>query len=382
MVDLMVLYNLRIWAVLLTLLIVNWCGFLYAQEPYRVTPKRIAVLTLKNKLGSYQNEINYLTAMIRGEVARRLSEEYLVMTEENIISLLPTDKPLEDCVSDCQITLGREIGASYIITGELVKFGQSLRLFIRMHNTYSGRLISNEIAKGTTLESLEDPTQYAVTRLLDQLTKKSNMKPKATPNTLRIKGGSERTSVTDIQSKLEQKSSHPNSSETLAKKDPKWSFEGDIGVTQIDLDDINQISFGLGFKRIFADYLQFSLNLHYGALSDNYYLDEEDTNYEIEYVSFLPAFGFHYSRDAWTIHSEFGLGFTLGSSEIEVNSSTGFSNSSSGFNSLALMLGGGTFYQLTQTMSIGLNLRYISINVSELVVPNFWQSTIGFSWKL
>lgn len=378
----MVLYNSRLWAIYLTLLIVGWCSSLYAQKPHRVTPKRIAVLTLKNKLGSHQNETNYLTAMIRGEVARRLSETYLVMTEENIASLLPTDKPLEDCVSDCQITLGREIGASYIITGELVRFGQSLRLFIRLHNTYSGRLMANEIAKATTLELLEDPTQDAVTRLLDQLTKKSNINPKGTPKTLIVKGVSERTSVTDNQPKLEQKTSHPNSSETLSQTDSKWSFEGDLGVIQIDFDEINQISFGLGFKRILADHLQLSLNLHYGALSDDYYLDEENTNYEIEYFSFLPAFGFRFVRDALTFHTEFGLGFAFGSTDIETYSPTRSTNSSSGFNSLALMLGGGTLYQLTQTMSIGLNLRYISINVSELVVPNFWQSTIGFSWKL
>lgn len=68
--------------------------------------------------------------MIRGEVARQLSETYLVMTEENMIALLPADKALENYVRDCQITLGRESGASYILTGELVRFGQSLRLFI------------------------------------------------------------------------------------------------------------------------------------------------------------------------------------------------------------------------------------------------------------
>jgi opacity protein-like surface antigen len=349
---------------------------------HRVTPKRIAVLTLKNKLGSYQNETNYLTAMIRGEVARSLSETYLVMTEENIASLLPTDKPLEDCVSDCQITLGREIGASYIITGELVRFGQSLRLFIRLHNTHSGRLMANEIAKASTLESLENPTQDAVTRLLDQLTKKSNTNPKEIPKTLVVKKVSEPTSVTDSQPKLEQKTSHPNLSETQSQTDSKWSFEGDLGVTQIDFDEINQISFGLGFKRTLADHFHLSLNLHYGALSDDYFIDYENTNYDVEYVSFLPAFGVRFVRDALTFHTEFGLGFAFGSANIETYSPTSSTNSSSGFNSLALMLGGGTLYQLTQTMSISLNLRYLSINISELVVPNFLQSTIGFSWKL
>ena len=348
----------------------NLCG-LGAQVLNKVEPKRVAVLTLVNKLNSHHNEIDYLTAMIRGEVARRLSDNYLVMTEENMIALLPEDKSLEDCVSDCQITVGREIGASYIITGELIRFGQSLRLFIRLHNTRSGRLISNEIAKASNLESIEEPVQNAVTRLLDTITKSNII------NTRQEKTKFKPAHVTP---KLETLQSHTASSVTHRKKKITWSFEGEVGVTQVDLDDINQPSFGLGAKRILNDHFYFSSTLHYGGLTDNFNDAIENTDYRFSYLNLLPTLGYYFVHQSLTIFTSVGLGFSMGSKYVETYTNDKSSEESSGFSGLNLMLGGGSSYLFSNGMSVGVNIRYISIDLDMAISPSFFQNTLSFSW--
>ena len=50
------------------------------------------------------------------------------MTQENIEVLLPPNTKLEDCTSECQVETGRTIGARYIITSEVLRFGSSLRI--------------------------------------------------------------------------------------------------------------------------------------------------------------------------------------------------------------------------------------------------------------
>ena len=358
--------------VYLVLLIVFHSTNLYAQASPTDAPQRVAVLTLKNKLNSHQNEINYLTAMIRGEVARQLSSAYLVMTEENIISLLPANKPLEDCVSDCQITLGREIGASYIITGELVRFGQSLRLFILLHNTRSGRLISNEIAKAKTLEGIEEPTQKAVARLLDKLTENR-------AGIVKVKPPKSKQEVTVAPPQLEKKttpSALPALSKDQAKNKLNWSFIGEFGVTQYEPDDINDLSFGLGMKHLLNDYFQFGINLHYGRFKRFYYAsDNEEVDYTIKYLNILPTIGYYFTHQAWTIYAEFGLGFAFGSKNILTISS----DESSGISSLNLMLGSGVSFQLSQTIGVGLNIRYLSMDVSGIEPPTFFQNTLYIS---
>ena len=367
----MSLIRLKSSLIYIALVLLGNLSDLGAQAPTNVELKRIAVLTLVNKLNSHDNEINYLTAMIRGEVARRLSDDYLVMTEENMIALLPEDKALEDCVSDCQITVGREIGASYIITGELIRFGRSLRLFIRLHDTRSGRLISNEIAKAKTLEDIEKPTQNAVTRLLDTISK---------TKTINNKQEITKSKPSNVTPKLETLRSHPAFSVTQRQTKIKWLFGGEVGVTQVDFDDINQLSFGLGVKRILNNYFYFSSNLHYGDLTDNYNDAIEDVDYRISYLNLLQTFGYYYTYQSLTILTEVGLGFATGSKDIDTYSLDQSSRESSGFNGLNLMLGCGINYQFGKSMSLGLNIRYISIDIDHVVSPSFFQNTLSLSW--
>lgn len=151
----------------------------YAESELEPEVKRIAVLQLSNRLEMSPAEIEYLTGIVRLEAAKRLPSSYLVMTQENILSLLPPEKTLEDCQGECEVDIGRLLGARYIITGEVLRFGSSLRLTLRLHDTSSGRLISSEIAKGKQIEDLEEPTARSIQTLLQSLNPNGALKARA-----------------------------------------------------------------------------------------------------------------------------------------------------------------------------------------------------------
>ena len=353
---------------------------LHAQKPASTPPARVAVLTLKNKLNSHQGEIAYLTAMIRGEVARQLSTSYLVMTEANVLALLPADKPLEECVSDCQITLGREIGAAYIITGEVVRFGQSLRLFILLHNTHSGRLVAQEIARAKTIEEIETPTQEAVTRLLGQLTERRLPAQSAHPKTKRdVKTTAPQPELNVTSPAVAQ---DPTLAQDQSQRDLKWSVSGELGVTQHVLDDIDNMSFGLSVRRLLSDYFHVSLNLHSGKFSNVYDEFDESVEYTIQYLNLLPAFGCQFAHEAWTFYAELGVGVTFGSQDVYTSSPTSSSSGSTGMSSPNLTLGGGLSYQLSRALGVGLAIRYLSIDSSEVGAATIYQNTLALSWAL
>jgi hypothetical protein len=138
-----------------------------------VNKPRVAVLTLRNRIDMTQSEVDYLTSLVRQAAADYLSKDYVIMTQENIEVLLPPDTNLNDCVSECQVETGRTIGARYIITGEVLRFGKTLRLSIRMHETKVGRLVASSRVTAKTIEDLEDPSVSAVAAMLKKISPKS-----------------------------------------------------------------------------------------------------------------------------------------------------------------------------------------------------------------
>ena len=141
----------------------------------QTSQERLAVLRLRNRINMSREEIEYLTGLVRRIASKRLALDYLIMTQENIEVLLPPNTNLEECVSECQVETGRTIGARFIITGEVLRFGKSLRLTLRMHDTKTGQLISSEVAKSKDIEGLESPTEKAVDLLITQIKKNTQL---------------------------------------------------------------------------------------------------------------------------------------------------------------------------------------------------------------
>ncbi|MDP8222383.1 MAG: hypothetical protein P9L99_03415 [Candidatus Lernaella stagnicola] len=92
--------------------------------------EKIAILDLINKSGLPENDVYFLTELIRGQVKRSLpSSSYSIMTRENIFELLSPDMDLKKCTeAECEVQVGRQLGAAYIITGDALIFDRRLHL--------------------------------------------------------------------------------------------------------------------------------------------------------------------------------------------------------------------------------------------------------------
>lgn len=128
---------------------------------------KLAVLELRNDAGLGAAEVAYLTDRVRGFASQSLpSSAYLVMTRESIQGLLPAGVKLVDCLSSqCEVEVGRRIGADYIVTGEILKFGDELRMNLKVHHCVSGAFLGSETAGGPRLSDVETGAPAAAGRL-------------------------------------------------------------------------------------------------------------------------------------------------------------------------------------------------------------------------
>ncbi len=146
------------------LLLVLACSWIPAAQ---AGAARLAVLELRNDAGLSVAEMAYLTDRVRGDASQDLSPgAFLVMTRESIQELLPPGVRLVDCLSsECEVAVGRRIGADYIVTGEILKFGDELRMNLKVHHCVSGAFLGSETAGGARLADLEGGVAAACGRL-------------------------------------------------------------------------------------------------------------------------------------------------------------------------------------------------------------------------
>ena len=138
---------------------------LLAAVPALCAPARIAVLEFQNPAGLTEQEVVYITELARGAAARLPAAKYFVMTRENILEQLPPGTTLDECVGECEVETGRKVGADFVLTGEVIRFGASLRVLMKLHDTKTGRLLGNERASGPKVDALERPVEQAAWRL-------------------------------------------------------------------------------------------------------------------------------------------------------------------------------------------------------------------------
>ena len=86
---------------------------------------RSTVLTAEEK--------EYVTDKIR-TVARSVlpKDRYSIMTQENIMMMLPPGKTLEECEGSCLVETGKKIAAHYICQGNVSKVGSSLSVTVQL----------------------------------------------------------------------------------------------------------------------------------------------------------------------------------------------------------------------------------------------------------
>lgn len=116
------------------------------------------MLQLRNTAGLANQEVDYLTSIVRDGALQVLpSGRYSVMTSENIQALLPPDTDLEACIGGCEVETGRRLGARYIVAGDVLKFGDELRVRLSLYETKTAQLIAQERMSGAKVEALETP---------------------------------------------------------------------------------------------------------------------------------------------------------------------------------------------------------------------------------
>ena len=128
-----------------SLMSVMWVGLslLTAQSALArsTDDQRVAVTELTNNAGVPQRVSLALTESVRGEVAELLGRRYLVMTKENILSLVEAAVCDEASEASCEVEMGRKLGAHFIISGALTKLGGKLKLSLKVHSTRDARLL-------------------------------------------------------------------------------------------------------------------------------------------------------------------------------------------------------------------------------------------------
>ena len=158
-------------------------------EVYAKNKKYIGVLPLINKSKKQVSpeEIEYLTSIIRTMTSFLSKEEYIVITNDNIDVLLEgKNKELEECVGECALETARNLGADYLITGTVLKFGKSLRVSLNLITSKTGNVSTvPDLLKGKSVEDLEKPLQLASLSLIMEIS--SDFKTELT-----LKAGSNR----------------------------------------------------------------------------------------------------------------------------------------------------------------------------------------------
>jgi TolB-like protein len=120
--------------------------------------QRIAVLDLANRAEIHEREVDYIGDLVRSAVRRSLgTNDFIVMTRENILELLPEGQTLSDCEGECAVQTGREVGADYVISGEMILFSDEYRVSLQLYDTEEGNLLNTRMAGGPSLLTLEQP---------------------------------------------------------------------------------------------------------------------------------------------------------------------------------------------------------------------------------
>ena len=111
--------------------------------------------------GSAQNNISlqerqYITDILRSEAVKILPPEkkYIIMTRDNIIAMLPPDRPLEECEGECIIETGRNISTEYIGQAKISNFGSKLTMTFELYDTKDGKLIKSITGEANTIDNL------------------------------------------------------------------------------------------------------------------------------------------------------------------------------------------------------------------------------------
>jgi hypothetical protein len=150
---------------LLILLCIPWVSEA-KKETHSQNLPRLAVLDFRDEAQLPTFERAALADSVRGAA---LNAPFMVMTKENMVALLPPGTDLESCIDDCEVEVGRTLGAHYIITGIVGRIDQRLQLLLRLYETQSGSLRGQSTITAKTVGEMQPKVRRRSLQMLIEL---------------------------------------------------------------------------------------------------------------------------------------------------------------------------------------------------------------------
>ena len=168
--------------------ILGFLMFLFS-SPARAKTDMIAVLEA-NGIGIDKNLLSLISDEIRGGTLKGLNKKrYTVMTRESILEIL-RDMGLDaSCFNgQCEVEIGRNIGADYVISSNIGKIQKTYILTVKIHNTKQAKLVAtNRIQNEDPVRLLDDIIPLTQRILLESelITAKDKKDQESNPNDIK-----------------------------------------------------------------------------------------------------------------------------------------------------------------------------------------------------
>ena len=98
----------------------------------------------------------FLTNVLREQAVKELpaTQNYTIMTRENIQQMLPPGVSIEACEGSCIVETGKNIAADYICQARVGVFGGMLSLSAELYETAKNKLIASFYGRGANVNEL------------------------------------------------------------------------------------------------------------------------------------------------------------------------------------------------------------------------------------
>ena len=94
-------------------------------------------------------------------------EQYHVMTREGLLSIVQDMGKDITCLSgSCEIEIARNIGADYVVTGDLLRLEDTYLLTLKLHDSHTGLMLAGKEVNSTSLLELVQFSQQASQEIL------------------------------------------------------------------------------------------------------------------------------------------------------------------------------------------------------------------------
>jgi formylglycine-generating enzyme required for sulfatase activity len=98
--------------------------------------------------GLSRAKLDALTQAVRGEATRRLPTGFTILSEENTLVILrDMGVDLSRCQGECEVETGRKLGADWVLSQQLTRFGTVWNLQLNLFETATGALRGSERAQ-------------------------------------------------------------------------------------------------------------------------------------------------------------------------------------------------------------------------------------------